>query len=119
MVTQTNLKTSGNAIVKVAFLFVLNLRMLTTIGYSAQDSHTNFDNQVDAVLVSISMPFVIVQQTKHIEGLKRMLMFGTGLILSIITSLSLVGFPYSFFTGLIPCLTIALVVLFYGGNNEK
>jgi hypothetical protein len=49
-------------------------------------------------------------------GLERLLKFGAGLMVYMISFSILAGFPYAFTSGLIPSITIALGMFYYGGS---
>jgi hypothetical protein len=107
-------KSTGTMIANGFFLIVLNLALMTIVGYLTLDSEANFNSRVGAALLSFFIPIFIVSKTKNMSGLERMLKFGFGFIAYIIMSLIMVGFPHAFISWLLPCLIFALAVLFYG-----
>lgn len=108
-------KSIANQITNSIFLIVLNLVIISVIGYMTLDSEANFNSRMGGFLLSFFIPFFIVYHTKKMRGIERMLKFGFGIIAYFIASIIIVGIPVSFVTGLLPCLVIALGVLFYGG----
>lgn len=112
-------KSVWTIIVNVFFLLVLNMVLMFIIGYMTLDSAANINSRVGAFLASIFIPLFIVLKTNKMNDLERMLKFGLGFIAYIILALFMVGFPHGFLTGLLPCLVIALAVLFYGRELFK
>jgi transcriptional regulator with XRE-family HTH domain len=111
---QRRVKTIINIFINSIFLIVLNIILMSIIGYLTLDSEANMNSRIGAFLLSFFIPFFIVYKTPHMNGIERMLKFGTGLIAYIIIALLSIKFPATIGTGLIPCLLIALGVLFYG-----
>ncbi|MCF8243643.1 MAG: hypothetical protein K9J37_04515 [Saprospiraceae bacterium] len=107
-------KSISIAIVNVVFLIILNLVLAFVIGYLTLDSAANLNSRIGAALLSFFIPYFIVAKTKEMSGLERMLKFGTGFIIYIIAALIMVGFPVAFGVWLLPCLVVALGILFYG-----
>jgi len=107
-------KSIGTTIVNVFFLIVLNLVLMSIIGYLTLDSEANFNSRIGASLLSFFIPIFIVYKTNNMSGLERMLKFGIGFIAYIILTLIMVGFPQGFLSWLLPCLVLALATLFYG-----
>jgi len=110
----TNFKPIGTTIANVFFLIVLNLVLMFIIGYLTLDSWANINSRVGAILLSFFIPMFIVYKTQHWNALERLMKFGLGFFAYIILALVTVGFPVSFTTGLIPCLTMAMVILYFG-----
>ncbi|MBI5914464.1 MAG: hypothetical protein HY842_03745 [Bacteroidetes bacterium] len=107
-------KSIGTTIVNGVFLIVLNLVLMSIIGYLTLDSDANPNSRIGAFLLSFFIPIFIVYKTRNMDAIERMLKFGFGFISYIILSLIMVGFPQAFVTGLIPCLVVALATLYYG-----
>jgi hypothetical protein len=106
--------TSPEKIVNFTFLAILNITIISILGYMTLDSNANLNSRVGGILLSIFISIYIVNQTKSMKGMERMIKFGFGSIAYLITSIIIVGFVISFTTWLIPCLVISLGVLFYG-----
>jgi hypothetical protein len=111
---QAQKKSLGSIIVNGFFLIVLNIVLISIIGYLTLDSEANFNSRIAAFLLSFFIPIFIVLKTRNMSGLERMLKFGFGFIFYIISALIMVRFPQTLVTGLIPCLLIALATLYYG-----
>ena len=109
-------KSIATTIVNGFFLLVLNLILMAIIGYLTLDSEANMNSRLGAFLLSFFIPFFIVYQTQRMGGIERMLKFGIGFIAYIILALITVKFPTALKTGLIPCLTFGLGVLYYGNT---
>ncbi len=119
MMIYTKKRAIGNTRINTVFLIALNLILMSILGFMTLDSHANFNSRFGGFLLSILMPYFIVQQTKNMTGLERMMKFGFGMMAYLVSSSIIVGIPESFFTGLLPCLIIALAVLFYGNHLTK
>lgn len=104
----------GNQIIKIFFLLILNLVLMSVIGYLTFDSEANLNSRFGAFLLSFFIPIFITFLTPQMNKLSRLLKFGSGFFIYIILVLSKHGFPIGFVTGLIPCLLIALSVLYFG-----
>jgi xanthosine utilization system XapX-like protein len=52
--------------------------------------------------------------TNNMSKTERLLKFGSGFLLYIILALINVGFPTAFISGLLPCLSVCLLTLFFG-----
>ncbi len=96
------------------FLLALNLILMSVIGFLTLDSNANVNSRLGAFLLSIFMPLFIVILTKKMNGIERMLKFGFGFIIYFFLVTISNGFPIGFTTGLIPCLLLALSVLYFG-----
>ena len=104
----------GSTLVNGAFLVILNLSIITVIGYLTLDSEANFNSRIGAVLLSFFIPYFIVTKTTGMNDLERMLKFGAGFIFYAISSSIMIGFPKAFGVFLLPCLALGLATLFYG-----
>ena len=110
----TRKKSFINVIVNGIFLILLNLVLMSIIGYLTLDSEANLNSRIGAYLLSFFIPFFIVYNTQKMTEIERMLKFGIGFIAYIILSLFTVKIPTALLTGLLPCLIISLGVLYYG-----
>ena len=106
--------TLAEKIVNFTFLAILNLTIISILGFMTLDSEANLNSKIGGFLLSFFIPIFIVYQTKNMMGLERMMKFGFGIIVYLFASSIILGIPHSFITGLIPCLVISLGVLFYG-----
>jgi len=103
-------------IVNIIFLIALNIALMAIMGYLLLDTNSNWNTRLAALLLSFFIPAFIVYNTKSIGGLERMLKFGSGFIFYIVFSLVVAGIPHAFMSGLVPILTLALAVLYYGNR---
>lgn len=110
----TKSHTLASSLTQYFFLFILNVVIVSILGYLTLDSEANINSRTGAFLLSFFIPIFIVFYTNEMSGLERMLKFGIGMIGYLLAVTVIVGLPASFTTGLIPCLIIALGVLFYG-----
>jgi transcriptional regulator with XRE-family HTH domain len=101
-------------IINGIFLIVLNGAMMSVIGFLTLDTGANLNSRIGAILLSICMPLLIVANTQQLHPAKRLLQFGSGFFCYILLAIAIIGFPEAFVTGLVPSLTIALAVLYYG-----
>jgi hypothetical protein len=108
--------TIGTTIVSIATYVILNLVIMSVFGFLTIDSWANMNSRVGAFMLSFFLPFFIVYKTKDMPGLERLVKFGTGLIIYMISISVVAGFPHAFTSGLIPSLTIALGMFYYGGK---
>jgi len=106
----------ATSIVNVVSLIILNLVIMSIFGYLTYDSLATINSRVGAFLLSFFLPFFIIYKTREMSGLERLVKFGTGLMMYIISSSIINGFPHAFTSGLVPSLTIALGMLYYGGK---
>jgi transcriptional regulator with XRE-family HTH domain len=116
---QNRKKTLIKIIMDAAFLIPLNIVLMSITGYLTLDSEANLNSRIGAFLLSFFIPFFIVIKTKKMSGIERMFKFGTGFIAYIIIALFSIRFQATILTGLIPCLIIALGVLYYGKELIK
>tara|TARA_R100000789_G_C2947814_1_gene134086 strand:+ start:61 stop:669 length:609 start_codon:yes stop_codon:yes gene_type:complete len=110
----TKVNKISNRIINVFFLLVLNLVLMSIIGYLTLDSEANLNSRFGAFLLSFFVPIFIVFLTPQMNNQTRLLKFGSGFFLYMILVISKHGFPVGFVTGLIPCLLTALSVLYFG-----
>lgn len=106
----------GTTIVTVASYIILNLVIMSIFGFLTIDSWANINSRVGAFILSFFLPFFIVYKTQDMSGLERLLKFGSGLLIYIIVFSIISGFPHAFTSGLLPSVTIALGMLYYGGK---
>jgi hypothetical protein len=95
-------------------LILINILMMSIIGYLTLDSAANSNSRTGAYLLSILVPYFICSITKKMSGLERLLKFGHGFIFYIVFALIMIGIPIMLFTGLLPCLLIASGLLYTG-----
>ena len=96
------------------FLFIINLTLMGIIGWMTLDSEANLNSRFAGFLLSFFIPVFIVFLTPNMKKTERLLKFGTGFLIYIISSIIIVGFSTAFVTALLPCLSICLLTLFYG-----
>jgi transcriptional regulator with XRE-family HTH domain len=96
------------------FLIIINLTLMGIIGWMTLDSESNINSKFAGFLLSFFIPIFIVFITKNMSNAERFLKFGFGFLIYIISSILIVGFPKAFGCGLLPCLSICLLTLFYG-----
>lgn len=91
------------------------------IGWTNLDSEANVNSKFAGILLSFFIPIFIVFITKNMSKTERLLKFGSGFFLYIILSILIIGLPKAFVSGLLPCLSICLLTLFYGDKifNHK
>jgi uncharacterized membrane-anchored protein YitT (DUF2179 family) len=106
----------GTTIVKVISFIVVNITLMAIFNYLTIDSFANMNSRIGSIILSFFLPFFIVYVTRKMPALERLVKFGTGFVLDIILITIIAGFPEGITSGLIPCLTIALGVLYYGGR---
>jgi transcriptional regulator with XRE-family HTH domain len=111
-------KSIGSLIVNGVFLVLLNLLLMSIIGFLTLDSNANLNSRVGAFLLSLFIPFFIVSLTQKMNALERMLKFGTGFLVYIVMLMIVQGFRdgfrAGFGTGLFLCLIVSVGVLYYG-----
>ena len=111
-----NQKRIGERVIDGFFLIILNILLMSIIGYLTLDSEANLNSRIGAILLSFFIPFFIVSNTKTMSGLERLIKFGLGFIFYIVLIISLHGLQIGFSTGLFPCLLIAVSILYFGNN---
>lgn len=110
----TQPKTLATTIVNGVFLIVFNLALMTIFGYLTIDSWANINSRAGALLLAFFLPMAIVYKTRAMPALERLIKFGLGFVAYMITFVIIAGFPQAIMSGLIPSLTLALAVLYYG-----
>ena len=106
-------------IISYFFLIIINLTFMGIIGWTTLDSEATINSKFAGLLLSFFIPIFIVFITKNMSKTERFLKFGTGFLLYIILSIIIVGFPKAFVSGLLPCLSICLLTLFFGDKILK
>ena len=100
------------------YLILLNFVLMFLFGFLTLDSNANWNSRLGAALLSIFIPCFITSKTKEMTGIERMLKFGHGFILYIGLALLIVGPKLAIITGLIPCLLVAVGLLYSGRNLD-
>lgn len=93
--------------VNALFLLLLNMVLMTIIGYMTIDSEANLNSRLGGLLLSFFISIFIVFLTTEMNGLRRLLFFGSGYILYFVLFLAIHGFVDGFISALFPCLLIA------------
>lgn len=108
---------------KLSLLVLLNIFLMTVIGYATLDSNANTNSRITAFILSFSLPFLIANQTPKTTSWSRLLKYGSGytfyLIPIVVQHYNLL-WSVGFKTGLIPCLILGLSTLYfvkYNGNR--
>lgn len=113
----------ASLIINGFFLILLNIVLMLIFGYSTLDSEANLNSRLCAFLLSFLIPFFIVYKTPKMNNIERLLKFGSGFIFYIFAVFFmrglLTGLQIGLFSGLFPCLIIALSVLYYGNYLIK
>jgi len=116
-------KPIGSLVINGVFLILLNLLLMSIIGFLTLDSNANLNSFIGAFLLSFFIPFFIVLFTEKMGALERMLKFGTGFLVYIIMLMVMQGFLQGVLigmrTGLYLCLIISVGVLYYGKTFLK
>ena len=86
----------GSLIVKGVFLVLLNLLLISIIGFLTLDSNANGNSRVGALLLSFFIPFFIVMLTQKMNALERLMKFGTGYFFYVFFLLFVQGFRDGF-----------------------
>lgn len=108
----------GSFIINSVFLVLLNLLLMSIIGFLTLDSNANINSRIGALLLSFFIPLFIVFLTQRMNPLERMLKFGTGFLIYIGLLIIVQGFKeglgIGIRTGLYLCLILSVGVLYYG-----
>ena len=104
----------GEIIINYFFLIIINLALMSIIGFMTLDSEASLNSRFAGVLLSFFIPAFIVFKTKKMSKVERLLKFGSGFLVYIAMSIIAVGFPTAFVSGLLVCLAICLLTLYYG-----
>ena len=70
----------GLVVLNGFFLISVNLILMGIIGFLTVDSNSNLNSVVGGYLTSLFIPFFIVAVTKRMNGIERLLKFGSGYI---------------------------------------
>jgi len=106
--------TIGERIVNIVFLLILNLVLMSIFGFLTIDSNANSNSLAGAFFLSFFIPFFITYYTRKMTGIERMIKFGTGFTIYIVLMFFKFGIQGIVKGGLVPCLIIALGVLYFG-----
>ncbi len=100
------------------FLIALNISMMALFGFLTLDTSANWNSRLGALLLSVFIPIVIVFYTKGMNGLTRVLKFGTGMTIYMVMALILLTFPepIALMKVLVPSIIIYLAILYYGNT---
>lgn len=101
-------------IINYFFLAMVNLTLMGIIGWTTLASEAKINSKFAGLLLSFFIPIFIVFMTNNMSKTERLLKFGSGFLLYIILALIIVGFPAAFISGLLPCLSVCLLTLFFG-----
>ncbi len=104
----------GTKIINLFFLIIINLTLVSIIGFLTLDSNANLNSRLAGVLLSILIPFTIVYFTQKITPTERFLKFGFGYLAYLIGAICIAGFISGFLSGLFLCLVLSLLVLYFG-----
>ena len=96
------------------FLVCLNLILMAIFGYLTFDAEANHISRFGGLLLSFFIPSFIVYYTPELNGIQRLMRYGTGFFIHFILVLIMHGFAVGFVTALFPCLLVASATLFYG-----
>lgn len=107
-------KSLPKKILNVFFIIILNLILISIIGFLTFDSNANINSVFGGFLVSFFLPFFLVYLSKDHGGIERVLKFGVGYIVYFVLVWVQHGFPTGFISGLFPCILVSLTVLHYG-----
>ncbi|PIA80316.1 hypothetical protein BFR04_16750 [Gaetbulibacter sp. 4G1] len=113
----------GTFIIDGAFLILLNLLLMSIIGFLTLDSNANINSRIGALLLSFFIPFFIVLFTQKMNPLERMLKFGSGFLAYIVILMIAQGLKEGLLlgirTGIYLCLIFSVGVLYYGKTLIK
>lgn len=113
----------GSLIINGIFLILLNLLLMSVIGFLTLDSNANLNSFIGAFLLSFFIPFFVVLLTEKMNALERVFKFGTGFFVYIVMVLIVQGFTegirVGLRTGLFLCLIISIGILYYGKTFLK
>lgn len=109
----------GTRTVNGLFLLILNLMLMTIIGFLTIDSNANLNSILAGFLLSVFLPFFIIVWTDKMNGIERLLKFGLGYIIYFFLVMIIHGFQIGFKTGLFPCLLISLSILYFGNELNR
>lgn len=113
---ESNYRSNLDLMIHGVFLFILNMVLISIIGYLTLDSAANINSRFGGVLASFFVPAFIVFFTPKMTGKIRLLKFGFGYFTYFLLVIALLGFPIGFTTWLFPCLLISVTVLYFGSD---
>jgi len=93
-------------------MLFINILVVALLGLLTLDSFANGNSRFAAFLLSLLLPYLIVRHTMTLSGRERLLQYGTGsfFYLLLLLPIRIEGWQ----TGLIPCLAIYLLALYFG-----
>lgn len=98
---------------------ILNIILISIIGYFTIDSGANFNSRLAGLLLSFFIPIFLVFVSKKMDTVERLLKFGSGYIFYLVFGLVTAGFIQMYISMLIPCLLISLGTLYHGDKILK
>ncbi len=101
-------------IIAYFFLLILNLFQIAIIGYLVLDTEANLNSKLGGLFISFLLPVFIVFLSQKMSKTERILKFGMGYFFYFIFSIVVIGFPMVFTSGLLICLVIAIITLYFG-----
>jgi len=110
------LRKVGNFIAQGIFLLILNIALLSLVGYLTINHEANTPSRVAAHLLSFLIPFFIVLFTRKMTGIERMLKFGFGYLFYLTVVIIMHPILHLFIKGFYTTQIISLGVLFYGNE---
>ena len=116
MPSETPKKPVAETIVSYFFVILLNLIIMSIFGFLTLDSEANANSKLGALFLAVLIPLFIVEKTRQMQPLVRLIKFGSGLLIYLILVTCKHKFLPELLTGFYPSLLLALSVLFYGGN---
>ncbi|MFD1162530.1 helix-turn-helix domain-containing protein [Hwangdonia seohaensis] len=110
-------------IINAVFLILLNLLLMSIIGFLTLDSNANINSRIGALLLSFFIPLFIVLFSQKMNPLERLLKFGSGFLAYIVLLIIVQGLKDGFIlgirTGLYLCLILSIGTLYYGKALQK
>lgn len=111
-------KTVTTFVIDGIFLILLNILLVSIIGYLTLPPEATINSKVGAILLSFLIPFFIVHFTHKMSATERTIKFGFGFIAQIVLFLVVQGFintcKIGFRSWIFSCILIFIGVLFYG-----
>jgi transcriptional regulator with XRE-family HTH domain len=101
-------------VIEFFFLIIINIALMGVTGWMTLDSEANLNTRFAGFLLSFLIPLLIVFITKSMNKTERLLKFGSGYFIYMVISIFMVGIPTAFVTGLLLCLSISILTIFYG-----
>jgi transcriptional regulator with XRE-family HTH domain len=113
--------TFSELILNYFFLLIINLSLISIIGFMTLDSERSRNSIFAGLLLSFFMNIFIVFKTSRMNRAERTMKYGSGYFVYFLIVLIVSGFITAWTTGLLFCLLISLFTLFYGDRliNEK